>query len=155
MPPNSIPSSNEFVTSTDKQQNHIDFLCDKLFSLAKNSYGGRPVNKYHTLRFAKKDKAPVTDVFLKLNIENQPYTRFLIQIILYGKYGTVAQVIQELDYIKPPEIEWLFILYNSSLVDEKEQAAKWLRNTELQFIDLFLWWEESHILSNLFCVNHL
>jgi hypothetical protein len=134
-------ASNELISFKEQQEKRVDFLCDQLFIQAKQKAFSRPINKYWFLRNAKKMKLPATDVFLQLHIENQPYTRFLIHTILYGKYGSTAQVLQELDYVKKPEIEWLFVLCNSSLIEERQQGANWLRNTELQFIDQYLWWE--------------
>jgi hypothetical protein len=154
MPPADHSASNDLLTNKEQRESRVDFICEQLFIKAKQKAFSRPINKYWFLRNAKKMKLPVTDVFLQLHIENQPYTRFLIHTILYGKYGSTALVLQEFDYVGQPEIEWLFILYNSSLVQEKRQASKWLRNTELQFIEQFLWFEEPYVFSDLFTINH-
>jgi|GEM_PF-5514892 hypothetical protein len=153
MPTADESSSNDLLSFTEQQEKRVDFLCDQLFIQAKQRAFTRPGNKYWFLRDAKKIKLPVADVLLRLNmnIENQPYARFLIQIILYGKYGSTNLILKELNYIKQAEIEWLFIMYNSNLLEEKQQAIGWLKNTELLFIDEFLWWESSSVPMELFC----
>lgn len=127
-------------------ENHIEWLYDVLLEQSEMHEARQPYDVIKLLEYARKTKMPTADVILLLGIEDLPYTRFLINIIWYNGYAPVKHVADELELIKQPDIEFSLIMFGSPILTERQQGKEWLRNTDLEFIDAFLWWEEeSHL----------
>lgn len=94
------------------------------------------------LAYARLNKVPITDVLLVMNAEDNPYTRFLVGTILYGFYGTTSMVMREMHRIKRPDIDFAFFYYNIGIMDKRQEAIGWLKDSGLLFIDQFLWMEQ-------------
>lgn len=137
-----ITTTDSFQTFHWEREEHIEWLYDVLLNRAEEHSAFQPYNVTDLLVIAQEYRLPATDVLTLVGLDNTPYARFLINVVLYGDYGTIKEVKRELQLLKEPDIEFLLILHQSILLLERQQAERWLRNAGLRFIDQFLWWEK-------------
>jgi hypothetical protein len=136
------------ITTTDNFTNLDVYLEEHVAHVHGNlMFEAETVNVVHGfwfsyLFYARLNRVPITDVLLVMNVEDMPYTRFLIGTILYGNYGTTSMVMRELHRTKRPDVEFAFLYYNTGLVSNRAEAIVWLKKSGLQFIDRFLWMEQ-------------
>jgi hypothetical protein len=94
------------------------------------------------LVFGKEKQLPAADLLSQLGFFNDPYQRFLIEIIWYGGYGTADQVLNDLNCAQGINNIWALLEFSSDLPWEKQLGIDNLNSSGLHFIDRYLWWEQ-------------
>ena len=136
-----ITTSESFTSFDLNFEEHVAHLHSKLMFEAET------VNVVHGfwfsyLAYARLNKVPITDVLLVMNAEDNSYARFLVGTILYGFYGTTSMVMRELHRTKRPDVDFACFYYDIGILDKRQEAIGWLKDSGLLFIDQFLWIEQ-------------
>ncbi len=131
------------ITSDEALVWQASYVCMRLYE-KEMSADISPVRSRKTvLESSKRDKIPVNDILVTLHIEDAPYPKFLIEIVFYGGYADAEDVLADLDKIREPVLQWMFLLYNSDAPDERELGQASLMESDLKFVRDFLWWESN------------
>ncbi len=128
-----------------RKERIVNRVFDRLYLRAKNLHKLPRPSLMAILEFGKEEKVPAADLLTLLGFFNEPYQRFLINIILYGGYSTTIQVRRELVRAQDLTNVWGFVELYSDFLWERQMGAKSLKMSGLRFIDSYLWWEKEII----------
>ena len=88
---------------------------------------------------------PAKDLLVLLGYFNEPYQRFIINVIWYGGYGSAGQILKELKVAQNLINVWGFIEVYSDYLWERQLGIDNLKSSGLRFLDSYLWWEQDFI----------
>ena len=128
-------------------------ICYKLWDKVRLDDTSSPESRKATVKHGKQSGIKAADTLRMLNARNDAYNRFLLNVLLDGGYASMIDIVDEINHTSDPEIEWLFFLYGCERLDDWQLGIDQLRNSGLQFINEFLWWEAeaSNLLVNAGC----
>jgi len=126
-----------------KKELIVNRIFDRLYLRAKNLHKLPRPSLMEILEFGKEEKVSAADLLILMGFFNEPYQRFLINIILYRGYTTTVEVRRELIRAQDLTNVWGFVELYSNFLWEKRMGADSLRMSGLRFIDSYLWWENN------------
>lgn len=94
------------------------------------------------LEYGKGNRLPATDLLRQLGYLNDPYQRFLIEVVWYCEYCTATQVLNDLNCAQGINNLWALLEFSSDQPWEKQLGIDNLNSSGLRFIDLYLWWDK-------------
>jgi len=132
----------EDQTDDQKKEWIVSRIFKRLYLRAKNLHRLPRHTPRAILEYGLEIKMPAKDMLSLLGYYNEPYLRFLINTIWYGKFATVVQIMKELKLAQDLMKVWAFVEYGSNFLWEKQMAVNNLKRSGLRFIDWYLWWEQ-------------
>lgn len=142
-----IASASEDQMLAHKKRRIVNRIHQKLYIKAFYLHKSSPLSKQELLEQAKRNRTPAKDLLLQLEYFDEPYQRFLINIILYCGYGTSEQVLKDLQGAQTINNLWAFSEYYSDSAEEQQLGKDNLKASGLRFVDQFLWWESKDTFS--------
>jgi len=127
----------------ERKERIINRISRNLYNATKALHFSQPMSLLELLDYGKEHKLHANDLLLLLGFFNEPYQRFLINVIWYGGYGTAGQVLKELRRAQDIRYFFGFVEYASDLLWEKQLGIDYLKTSGYKFIEAFLWMERT------------
>ena len=137
----SIIGANDPRMIEHRKRRIVTRIQEKLYLRAYYLHKSPPLTQLELLELGKTKRLPAKDLILQLGFFNEPYQRFLINIVLFGGYATSEQVLRDLMGSQEINNIWGFTEYYNDSLLERQLGTDNLRASGLRFIEQFLWWE--------------